>query len=60
MLIICVSGCGCVCVCVFMRVCVALSGDRTHPVEYRGTSLMRSNASLGHYRRTMPRALRWS
>jgi len=28
--------------------------------QYRGTSLIRNNPSLGPYRRLMPRALWWS
>ena len=30
------------------------------PKEYRGTSLIRNNPSLGLYSRLMPRALWWS
>ena len=30
------------------------------PAVYRGTLLTRNSAALGHYRRTMPRALWWS
>ena len=33
---------------------------RPRGLRYRGTSLIRNSAPLGPYRRTMPRALRWS
>ena len=35
-------------------------GARQAASPYRGTSLIRKRAPLGHYSRTMPRALWWS
>jgi len=39
---------------------LAMFSAKTPAVAYRGTSLIRNNAPLGPYSRTMPRALWWS
>ena len=36
-----------------------VDSDILHP-RYRGASLIKTSAPLGHYSSTMPRALRWS